>query len=99
MCHISFDFCLGFVFYYHTNPVLSQWNYYIHDHLGNTRVVLDDSGDVKEYYDYYAFGMTQRENVTGSDQARHKFTGKELDDEEMGSDLTIDFSSFVYTYG
>jgi len=60
--------------------VLCQWNYYIRDHLGNTRVVLDENGNVKEYYDYEPFGLSLRENITGNEQARYKFTGKELDD-------------------
>ena len=60
--------------------VLCQWNYYIRDHLGSTRVVLDENGNVKEYYDYEPFGLSIRENITGSENARYKFTGKELDD-------------------
>ena len=30
--------------------------YYITDHLGSTRVVLDNSGSVRERYDYYPYG-------------------------------------------
>ena len=63
-------------------PVLSQWNYYLNDHLGNTRVVLDEAGDVKEFYDYYPFGLSLRENIVGVEKARYKFTGKELDEEQ-----------------
>ena len=63
-------------------PVLSQWNYYVNDHLGNTRVVLDEAGDVKEFYDYYPFGLSLRENIVGDEKARFKFTGKELDEEQ-----------------
>jgi len=42
--------------------------------------VLDENGMVKEYYDYEPFGLSLRENITGNEQARYKFTGKELDD-------------------
>ncbi|MBD3289850.1 hypothetical protein GF337_13675 [candidate division KSB1 bacterium] len=66
-----------------TNAYAGEWNYYLHDHLGNTRVVLDEQGDVKEYYDYYPFGkiMPGRSLVSGEQPATFKYTGKELDDE------------------
>ena len=40
--------------------VSAQFYYCITDHLGNTRVVVDDQGDVKETYDYYPFGKNLR---------------------------------------
>jgi RHS repeat-associated protein len=49
--------------------------------LGNTRVVLNDDGTVKEYYDYYPFGKIQRSSITDEAVTTFKFTGKELDDE------------------
>jgi len=58
-----------------------EWCYYIQDHLGNTRVVLDNTGKVKEYYDYEPYGKSLRENIAGEDKAIYKFTGKELDEE------------------
>lgn len=57
-----------------------EWSYYVRDHLGNTRVVLDETGNAKAVYDYHPFGLTSRSIVSGYD-ARYKFTGKELDDE------------------
>ena len=56
-----------------------EWSYYVHDHLGNVRVVLDDEGNTKATYDYYPFGMELRSNV--NEKARYRFTGKELDEE------------------
>ena len=76
-------FLVVFLFIFQTPRSLKsgEWSYYIHDHLGNTRVVLDEEGDIKEYYDYYPYGMTQRENITGVEKVKYKFTGKELDEE------------------
>ena len=57
------------------------------------RVVLDEEGDIKEYYDYYPYGMTQRENIAGVEKAKYKFTGKELDEEGE-----LDWYSFKKRY-
>ncbi len=42
--------------------------------------MLYNTGDVKAIYDYYPFGLSLRSIVTDED-ARYKFTGKELDKE------------------
>ena len=66
----------------YTLPSISK-KLYIKDHLGSTRVVLDESGTVKESYDYYPFGleMPGRVYVQGTADTRNKFTGKERDTE------------------
>jgi RHS repeat-associated protein len=43
--------------------------------------VVDEQGNVKEYYDYYPFGKTLRSSITAEAVATYKYTGKELDDE------------------
>jgi RHS repeat-associated protein len=43
--------------------------------------VVDEQGNVKEYYDYYPFGKTLRSSITDEAVATYKYTGKELDDE------------------
>lgn len=58
----------------------------ISDHLGSTRVVLDQTGSVTFSADYYPFGKTARES--GSNSPKEKFNGKQLDDE-----------SALYNYG
>ena len=58
-----------------------EFTFYMHDHLGNTRVALYEDGAVKEYYDYYPFGMVLREVIASADFIGYTFTGKELDDE------------------
>ena len=57
--------------------------FYVKDHLGSTRAVIDSSGAVKESYDYYPFGleMPGRIFVQGTADTRNKFTGKERDEE------------------
>ncbi len=63
-----------------------QYYFHIHDHLGNTRVVVDADKNVVERYDYYPFGSVSRSSVNSSIETIQKFTGKELDDEH-GLDL------------
>jgi len=69
------------ILFFGTVLFAGEWCYYIQDHLGNTRVVLDNTGKVKEYYDYEPYGKSLRENIAGEDKAIYKFTGKELDEE------------------
>ncbi|NIV96316.1 hypothetical protein GWN42_26910 [candidate division KSB1 bacterium] len=75
-------FLLAVLFIIFSSEVVvgGEWSYYVRDHLGNTRVVLDESGNTKAIYDYYPFGLELRSIVSSTD-ARYKFTGKELDDE------------------
>ncbi|RMG23209.1 MAG: hypothetical protein D6732_24955 [Methanobacteriota archaeon] len=56
--------------------------YYLKDHLGSTRAVINASGSVVEAHDYYPFGllMPGREYQSGS-ETKEKFTGKEQDGE------------------
>ena len=58
-----------------------EYFYHLHDHLGNTRVIVDEDANVVESYDYYPFGMVMRSNISDNLGTIHKFTGKELDDE------------------
>lgn len=71
-------------------------HYYIKDHLGSTRMVFDDQLNLVDAVAYQAYG-TQMPLIEPSDEAREKFTGKELDKEgNVGLiDLNITLSSFV----
>ena len=63
------------------------------DHLGSTRLVLDEAGGIKQRYDYFPFGeelpagvngragADYRSDVAMVDRDRVKFTGKERDAE------------------
>jgi len=71
-----------------------EWNYYVNDHLGSTRVILNESGAVKQYYDYDPFGKTLRESIAGTEKAKYRFTGKELDEEAVYTDRGLDWYYF-----
>jgi len=62
-----------------------QQNFFITDHLGSTRQVLDATGLVKDKYDFYAYGNTRR--ATTSLNTKVRYTGKYYDD-EMGVNQT-----------
>ncbi|MDP2922026.1 MAG: toxin TcdB middle/N-terminal domain-containing protein [Candidatus Omnitrophota bacterium] len=74
--------------------------YYHEDHLGSSSVVTDSQGQLAQHLEYLPYGKV---NVsTGTDIAKHKFTGKELDntglyfygaryyDPEIGRFITAD---------
>ncbi len=55
-------------------------NYYIKDHLGSIRVVVDQDGQIVSAQDYYPFGETLREFTASSGvNDKYKFTEKERD--------------------
>jgi RHS repeat-associated protein len=60
-------------------PILSM-SHYVKDHLGSTRVVLDEQMQPSGVYAYAAYGM-EKECVASPNHFREKFTGKELDNE------------------
>ena len=57
---------------------IPTYHYDIQDHLGNNRVVFNQSGTVEQANHYYPFGMTFGEGTENSDN-RYKYNGKELD--------------------
>ncbi len=54
--------------------------YYIKDHLGSIRQVVDQNGDISSARDYYPYGSILREYTVGDDE-KYKFTEKERDKE------------------
>ncbi len=54
-----------------------EYFFYIQDHLGNNRVVVNQNDSVVQRSDYYPFGMEFADN-SGNDQP-YKYNGKELD--------------------
>ncbi len=65
------------------NATPTSWNYYITDHLGSTRKVVDSNNNVKETINYYPFGsemkMQDPAQMAGDSWQSYRFTGKELD--------------------
>ena len=65
------------------NATPTSWNYYVTDHLGSTRKVVDSNNNVKETINYYPFGSEMRmqdpAQMAGDSWQSYRFTGKELD--------------------
>ncbi len=63
----------------------TTWNrfYFLKDHLGSVKVIVNASGNVVAYDDYYPFGLVMpgRTQSSVSADGRYKFTGKERDSE------------------
>lgn len=66
-----------------TNGTPTCWNYYITDHLGSTRMVVDSNDNIRETINYYPFGcemqMVNPAQMTNNLGHPFRFTGKELD--------------------
>jgi hypothetical protein len=53
--------------------------YYINDHLGNNRVVVNSSGTVTQKTHYYPFGMAFADSYDNGTEQPYKYNGKEVD--------------------
>ena len=86
----------------------SKYHYYLQDHQGNNRVVIDQNGTVKETNHYYPFGGVFANSTSVQP---YKYNGKELDtkkglnwydygarhyDAALGRFATVDPSSESY---
>lgn len=60
-----------------------SYDYYLKDHLGNTRATVKQDGSITQVQDYYAFGMEMAPGNTymPSPDNRYKYNGKEKQDE------------------
>ena len=66
----------GYISFANGEPV---YHYYLKDHLGSNRVVVNGTtGDVEQVNHYYPFGGLMAESTNGNVQ-RYKYNGKELD--------------------
>jgi len=57
------------------------YEYFLKDHLGNTRLTEKSTGAFYQIQDYYAFGMDIIPQVFDSPDNRYKYNGKEWEDE------------------
>lgn len=62
--------------YYDTQD--KKYYFYVHDHLGNNRIVADTKGNVVQSTEYYPFGL-QYADGTGQEKQAYKYNGKEFD--------------------
>jgi RHS repeat-associated protein len=58
-----------------------EYQYYLKDHLGNTRVVIDQNGSRKQQSAYFPFGMAF--NKVGSSDNAYLYNGKELINDQL----------------
>ena len=50
--------------------------YYVHkDHLGESSIITDGSGNQVELIDYHPYGTTRLDQKAGSFESKYKFTG------------------------
>ncbi len=58
------------------------YNYYLKDHLGSTRMIVNDAGDITDAIMYQPYGTMEEVAgiaTPGADPERERFTGKEFD--------------------
>ncbi|MDR1199693.1 MAG: hypothetical protein LBK94_11910 [Prevotellaceae bacterium] len=69
-------------------------NYFITDHLGSTRVIVNASGEIKEQKDFYPFGKEHENPNLITSTNRYTFNGKE---KQTIKDLGwLDFSARMF---
>ena len=73
----------------------SSASYYLAEHLGSTRSLVDDEGAVTAAYDYWPYGKVLATN--GTDTTHFRFTGHERD-AESGLDYML-ARSYAYDVG
>ncbi len=70
-------------------------DYYITDHLGSVRAIVNASGTITEQNDYYPFGTRHPNGLTTLSGNRWRFSGKEEQDASFGVPYS-DFGARLY---
>lgn len=82
---------------YEDGEETSARQFYIKDHLGSARQVIDDEGNTVEAVSYQPYGTMVSLNQTAEMPVREKFTGKEFDTEGDSSGIGLyDFGARLY---
>lgn len=55
------------------------WHYYVQDHLGNNRAVINHDGTLEQVNHYYPFGAIYGDVSYNDNLQKYKYNGKELD--------------------
>ena len=71
--------------------------YFLTDHLGSVRVIVDGAGTVKECNDYYPFGARHIRSDYAQSTNRWKYNGKEL--QTTGELGYLDYGARMYDAG
>lgn len=72
-------------------------NYYIKDHLGSIRTVLDASGTILSQHDYYPFGKEITASGSSAASQRYTFSGKENQATTPAQAPYLDFGARMYS--
>ena len=69
------------------NGASFDYEYYLKDHLGNTRVAFNEAGEVMQETHYYPFGLRLKGGAwqqSGASRNKFLYNGKELEGEGLG---------------
>jgi len=72
----------GYISYVYSQGVTQPtpiYHFYVHDHLGNNRLVVNENGTIEQVNHYYPYGGLMGESKNISSNQRYKYNGKELD--------------------
>ena len=69
----------GYYTYNDTGKGKTRFHYYVTDHLGNNRMVVNEDGTVEQVTHYYPFGTPFSDTGLNPDFQKYKYSGKELD--------------------
>jgi RHS repeat-associated protein len=81
----------GYVTYSNGEP---EYHFYVRDHQGNNRLVMNEDGVVEQVNDYTPFGVQMKNSFAETSDQRYKYNGKELD-RMLGLDL-YDYGARFY---
>ena len=86
--------------YIKADGIVGEYRYYVRDHQGNVRAVVDGEGNLVEANDYYPYGLPlpAAGGLAGNAQP-YKYGGKELLSACHGGDSGADALTGLYDFG